>query len=52
MTCKGNLLQVFIRVYETGNTASHVGIFDPALNRIEYNRIFIFSFNHSELMLL
>jgi hypothetical protein len=31
LTCKGNLRQVFIRVYRlnSGDTVSHVGIFDP-----------------------
>ncbi len=33
LTCKGTLRQLFIRVYrlDTGDTVSHVGIFDPAL---------------------
>ncbi len=33
LTCKGTLRQVFIIVYRllTGDTCSHVGIFDPAL---------------------
>ncbi len=32
LNCKGSLQQVFIRVYrlESGDTVSHVGIFDPA----------------------
>ena len=33
LTCKGTLRQVFIRVY-TGDTFSHVGIFDPALGTV------------------
>jgi hypothetical protein len=31
LTCKGTLRQLLIRVYRTGDTVSHVGIFDPVL---------------------